>query len=173
MKPLLKTLMTTTSNYLSIREFYSILKFIHMGLILTSFMTIFFLSNKSVAISLVWLCAVKINSDVFIPLVNSRPQLCQMDLTVQHEASSLAQAEKRGGKAVHCKSSFLMKSAWLQLLLPGRNMLKYSTTVHCLASIKPRSGLRLILLSLYFFILYKNLSIFFLRIQKYFHYQTQ
>lgn len=51
--------------------------------------------------------------DLLIPLVNSRPHLGQMDCTVQRESSSLAQAEKRGGKAVHCKSSFLMKSAWL------------------------------------------------------------
>lgn len=51
--------------------------------------------------------------DLLISLVNSRPHLGQMDCSVQHESSSLAQAEKRGGKAVHCKLSFLMKSAWL------------------------------------------------------------
>lgn len=98
--------------------------------------------------------------------MNPRPHLGQMDLTVRHETSSLAPAAKRGGKAVHCKSSVLMKSAWLQLLLPGRNRLEYSITVGCLASIKP--GCRLILLSLYFFILYENPSISFLRIQNIF-----
>lgn len=36
----------TAPNYLIVREFYNISKFIHMGLILTSFMTIFFISDK-------------------------------------------------------------------------------------------------------------------------------
>lgn len=60
---------------------------------------------------------------LFIPQESPRPHFGQMDCLVRHETSSLAQAEKRGGKAVHCKSSFLMKSAWLQLL-PERNTLK-------------------------------------------------
>lgn len=59
--------------------------------------------------------------DLFTPRESPRPHLGQTDRTVQHETSSQAQAE--GGKAVHCKSSFLMKSAWLQLF-PERHMLK-------------------------------------------------
>lgn len=69
------------------------------------------------------MCKENKQRDLFTPRKSPRPHLGQMDRTVQHETSSLAQAEERGGKAVHCKSSFLMKSAWLQLL-PERNMLK-------------------------------------------------